>query len=50
MEFHQQEYVLQFLMGLDNSYANIWGQILLSDLLAPINKVFFLIVQEERQH
>jgi hypothetical protein len=36
-------------MGLDDSYSHIRGQILLNDPLPPINKVFSLIVQEERQ-
>jgi hypothetical protein len=36
-------------MGLYESFANIRGQILLSDPLPPINKVFSLVIQEERQ-
>lgn len=49
IEFQQQEYVMKFLMGLKDSYSNIRGQILLSDPLPPINKVFSLILQEEKQ-
>ncbi|XP_039048916.1 uncharacterized protein LOC120189802 [Hibiscus syriacus] len=45
----QQEQVIQFLMGLNESYAHIRGQILLMDPLPPISKVFSLIVQEENQ-
>jgi hypothetical protein len=37
-------------MGLDDSFAHIRGQILLNDHLLPINKVFSLIIQEERQN
>jgi hypothetical protein len=48
-EKNNRDRVFQFLMGLDDSYSHIRGQILLSDPLPPINKVFSLIVQEERQ-
>jgi hypothetical protein len=41
--------VFKFLMGLDDSFAHIRGQILLNDLLPPTNKVFSLIIQEECQ-
>ncbi|KZV31242.1 DNA glycosylase [Dorcoceras hygrometricum] len=46
---HQMEYVMAFLMGLNDTYAQIRGQLLLLDPLPPINKVFSLISQEERQ-
>ena len=36
-------------MGLNESYAQVWGQILLLDPIPPINKVFSVISQEERQ-
>jgi len=36
-------------MGLNDSYAHIRGQILLIDPLPPMNKVFSLLLQEERQ-
>jgi hypothetical protein len=48
-EYHHQEYVLQFLMGLNESFSHVKGQILLMDPLPPINKVFSLVVQHERQ-
>jgi hypothetical protein len=48
-EYHHQEYVLQFLIGLNESFSHVKGQILLMDPLPPINKVFSLIVQHERQ-
>lgn len=48
-DYHHQEYVLQFLMGLNESYSHVKGQILLMDPLPPINKVFSLVVQHERQ-
>ena len=40
---------MSFLMGLNDSYAQVRGQLLLMDPLPPINKVFSLITQEERQ-
>ena len=40
---------MSFLMGLNDSFAQVRGQLLLMDTLPPINKVFSLITQEERQ-
>ena len=45
----QQEHVLQFLMGLNDDFAAVRGQILLMEPLPPINKVYSLVTQEERQ-
>ncbi|XP_020965447.1 uncharacterized protein LOC110266048 [Arachis ipaensis] len=44
-----QEYVMLFLMGLNDNLANVRSQILLSDPLPPIGKVFSLVLQEEKQ-
>ena len=49
MDYHQQEYVMQFLMGLNESYGGIRGQILLIDPLPPVTKAFNLLDHEERQ-
>jgi hypothetical protein len=46
---YHQDYIFQFLMGLNDSFAQIRGQILLIDPLPSINKVFSLVIQEERQ-
>jgi len=46
---HQRQYVYQFLIGLNESYSHVRGQILLLDPLPPMNKVFSLVLQEERQ-
>ena len=35
-------------MGLNDSFSNVRGRILLMDPLPPINKVYSLVVQEER--
>ena len=48
-DFHQVEYVMSFLMGLNESFSQVRGQLLLMDPLPPINKVFALISQEEKQ-
>ena len=48
-DLHLQELVMQFLMGLNDSYSQIKGQILLMDPLPSINKVYSLLIQEERQ-
>ena len=48
-DHHQMEYIMSFLMGLDDSFSQIRGQLLLMDLMPPINRVFSLIVQEEQQ-
>lgn len=47
--FFQRECVMQFLMGLHESFIPIRGQILLLDPLPNISKVFSLVLQEERQ-
>lgn len=46
---HQVEYPISFLIGLNDSYAHVRGQILLMDPIPPITKVFSLIIQEEKQ-
>ena len=46
---HFQDLVMQFLMGLNDSYSQIKGQILLMEPLPSINKVYSLLIQEERQ-
>ncbi|KAF5478005.1 hypothetical protein F2P56_004602 [Juglans regia] len=48
-DLQQQDYVMCFLIGLNDRYSHIRGQILLIDHLPPINKVLSLILQEERQ-
>ena len=46
---HFQDSVMQFLMGLNDSYSQIKGQILLMEPLPSINKVYSSLIQEERQ-
>ncbi|XP_075518245.1 uncharacterized protein LOC142552365 isoform X2 [Primulina tabacum] len=47
--YFQADYTMAFLMGLNDSLSQIRSQILLLDPLPPINRVFSLIAQEERQ-
>ena len=47
--FQLQDLVMQFLMGLNESYNQIRWQILLIDPLPSINKVYSLLVQDESQ-
>jgi hypothetical protein len=46
LEYQHREYIFQFLMGLNESFSHIRGQILLMDSLPSINKIFSMIVQE----
>ena len=41
--------MMQFLMGLNESYSIVRGKILLNEPLPNINKVLSLIPQEEKQ-
>ncbi|KZV37633.1 hypothetical protein F511_38248 [Dorcoceras hygrometricum] len=47
--YQNQECVMHFLMGLNESYAQIRAQVLMMEPLPIISKVFALVVQEERQ-
>ncbi|XP_068649201.1 uncharacterized protein [Aristolochia californica] len=49
IDYHNMEYVMSFLMGLDDSFSHVRGQLLLMDLMPPLNRVFSLVVQEEQQ-
>ena len=41
--------MLSFLMGLNETYTTIRGQILLMDLIPSLGKVFSLLLQDEKQ-
>lgn len=38
-----------FLMGLNDGFSHVRGQILLMDPQPPITKVFFMVLQDETQ-
>ena len=40
---------MSFLMGLNDTYSAVRGQILLMDPIPPLSKVFSLLLQDERQ-
>ena len=40
---------MSFLMGLNETYVAIRGQILIMDPMPPLSKVFSLILQDEKQ-
>lgn len=45
----EKEKVMQFLMGLNDSYANARGQILMMQPLPDTRRVYSLILQQEKQ-
>ena len=49
LKLYSQERVLQFSMGLNDSFSTVRAQILLMDPFPSTNKVFSLIIQEEKQ-
>uniref|UniRef100_A0A2N9FQ69 Integrase catalytic domain-containing protein n=1 Tax=Fagus sylvatica TaxID=28930 RepID=A0A2N9FQ69_FAGSY len=49
MEYQHYDYVHSFLMGLNDSFAPVRGQILLMEPLPNINKVFSLVQNDEKQ-
>ncbi|KAB2635153.1 hypothetical protein D8674_025687 [Pyrus ussuriensis x Pyrus communis] len=49
MQFQQSQKTMKFLMGLNESYAAVRGQLLLMDPLPVVNKAFSLIIQDEKQ-
>ena len=49
VEKEQEDRVIQFLLGLNESYLAIKGQILLMQPLPVLNKVYSLVLQEEKQ-
>lgn len=47
--YNSEDQIMQFLMGLDDHFSGMRSQILLMDPLPSLNKVFALILQDERQ-
>ncbi|XP_021833171.1 uncharacterized protein LOC110772984 [Prunus avium] len=48
-QFHQHQKTMKFLMGLNDVYTGVRGQILLMDPFPAVNKAFSLITQDEKQ-
>ncbi|XP_014522703.1 uncharacterized protein LOC106779158 [Vigna radiata var. radiata] len=49
IKYREMEHVICFLKGLNDTYNTVRTQILLMEPLPNINKVFLLIMQQERQ-
>lgn len=49
VEYQDKDYLIKFLMGLDDSYKGMIGQILMMRPFSSMNKVFSIIQQEEKQ-
>ncbi|XP_012472497.1 uncharacterized protein LOC105789676 [Gossypium raimondii] len=47
--YHEQDYVIRFLKGLNDSFSAVRSQILLMDHLPSINKAFSKVIQQERK-
>ncbi|XP_073225659.1 uncharacterized protein [Cicer arietinum] len=47
-EYRDGDYVIRFLKGLKEQYSAIQSQLMLRDHLTSINKVFSMLVQQER--
>jgi len=46
---HHKEAIMKLLMGLNDSFSHIRGQILLMDPILSIEKVYSLLIQDEKQ-
>lgn len=49
MDYHNQEQIIQFLSGLNDSYSATREQLLLLDPLPSLNKVYAMVLTQERQ-
>lgn len=49
LQYQQRQRTMKFLMGLNESYSGVRGQILLMDPLPSVNRAYSLVLQEERQ-
>jgi len=48
-EFRLEDRTIQFLIGLNEEYQGVASQVLLMDLMPPINRVFSMVMQQERK-
>ncbi|XP_072072018.1 uncharacterized protein [Arachis hypogaea] len=44
-----QDFVIRFLKGLDERFSVVRSQLLLLDPLPPVNRIFAMVIQHERQ-
>ncbi|KAB1214069.1 hypothetical protein CJ030_MR5G017332 [Morella rubra] len=50
LDRQQRDYVIQFLMGLNDTYTNVREQVMLLDHVPAVNRVFSMVQQQEIQH
>ncbi|KAL0303103.1 UNVERIFIED_CONTAM: hypothetical protein Sradi_6178400 [Sesamum radiatum] len=48
-DLYQRDHLMQFLMGLDESFENIRNQILIMEPLPNVSKAYAIVLQVERQ-
>nr|KYP45328.1 hypothetical protein KK1_033114 [Cajanus cajan] len=48
--FRDQDYVMRFLMGLNENFAAVKSQVLLMSPLPTLNRAFSMVIQYERQN
>ena len=46
---YQRDCIVQFLMGMSDSYGHIRGQIAMMGHIPPVNKIFDIVEQQEKQ-
>ena len=47
--YHQQDFIIHFLKGLDERFVVVRSQVLLLEPLPFVNRVFSMVIQHERQ-
>lgn len=50
LDRQQRDYVIQFLMGLNDTYANVRDKVMLLDPIPSVNRIFSMVQQQEMQH
>lgn len=46
--YREQDYVIQFLKGLNEKFTHLKSQIMMMNPLPDIDKVFYIVIQQER--
>lgn len=50
LDRQQKDCVIQFLMGLNETYSDVRDQMMLLDPVPPVNRIFSMVQQQEMQH
>ncbi|KAL5150085.1 hypothetical protein HKD37_13G036787 [Glycine soja] len=48
--YHQQDFVIHFLKGLDERFSVVCSEVLLMDHLPSTKRIFSMVIQHETQH